>query len=422
MDRKSFNSIREVRQPASPAKKDQRAAAAAGLPETEPRRGVEGSSWNLRIGFRTAPDYNPASTVLRLRPDIQKNGPETRLVKPMSSKPIVLMLSTMAESGMRLLNEAAETRMVQATDLEAIEKAIPDADGLIIRTAGKIDGRTLDWAKRLKVVGRHGVGFDHIDVPAATERGVQVVYTPGANTQSVCEHVFAMMIGLSKHFPKLMSALAAGDYHARTSMRGREIAGKTLGIVGFGRIGRRVGQTAHLGFGMKVLYHDIVPAPEEVELRAGAQRVGFEELLQASDYVSLHLPLDASTRKMINRQALAKVQRGCVLINTCRGPVVDEDAVADALDSGLLWGYGADVYDQEPPPPNHPLIGRPDVMLTPHSAAQTEEGLRNMATMVAQDILAVIAGQVPQNPVNDPIEVERARQARGLEPLYQTML
>lgn len=340
----------------------------------------------------------------------------------MSSKPIVLMLSNMAEPGMRLLSEAAETRMVKATDLEAIEKAIVDADGLIIRTAGKIDGPTLDWGKRLKVVGRHGVGFDHIDIVAATERGVQVVYTPGANTQSVCEHVFAMMIGLSKHFPRMMGALVAGNYDARTSMRGREIAGKTLGIVGFGRIGRRVGQTAHAGFGMKVLYHDIVPAPEEIELRAGAKRVGFEELLGSSDYISLHLPLDDVTRRMMNRQALSKIQRGCILINTCRGPVVDEAAVADALDSGLLWGYGADVYDQEPPPPDHPLIGRPDVMLTPHSAAQTEEGLRNMATMVAHDVLAVVSGRVPQNPVNDPIEVERARAARGLEPLYQSML
>lgn len=323
---------------------------------------------------------------------------------------------------MRLLNEAVEVRMADPTDLKALEAAIPEADGLIIRTAGKIDAAALDWGKRLKVVGRHGVGFDHIDIPAATERGVQVVYTPGANTQSVCEHVFAMMIGLSKHFPKMISELAAGNYHARTSMRGREIAGKTLGIVGFGRIGRRVGETAHLGFGMRVLYHDIVAAPEEVELRAGAQRVEFEELLQASDYVTLHLPLDESTRKMINRRALAKFQNGCVLINTCRGPVVDENAVADALDSGLLWGYGADVYDQEPPPPDHPLIGRPDVMLTPHSAAQTAEGLRNMATMVAQDVLAVLSGQLPRNPVNDPIEVERARWGRGLKSLYKTML
>ena len=134
-------------------------------------------------------------------------------------------------------------------------------------------------------------------------------------------------------------------------MRGREIAGKTLGIVGFGRIGRRLGEIAHQGFGMKVVYHDIVAAPETVELRASARRVAFDELLETADYISMHVPLDQSTRKMMNRKALARVQHGCILINTSRGPVVEEEAVADALDSGLLWGYGGDVFDVEPPPP-----------------------------------------------------------------------
>jgi phosphoglycerate dehydrogenase-like enzyme len=340
----------------------------------------------------------------------------------MAERPIVHMLTGMDQSGMRLLEEAAEIRTTSPTDLEALEKAIRDADGLILRTAGKIDGQVLDWGKRLRVVGRHGVGFDHIDVPAATERGVQVVYTPGANTQSVCEHVFAMMIGLSKHFPKMMHELVAGNYHARTSMRGREIAGKTLGIVGFGRIGRRLGEIAHLGFGMKILYHDVIPAPEEVELRAAARRVAFDELLATADYISFHVPLDKTTRRMMDRQALARVKEGCILINTSRGPVVDEEAVADALDSGVLWGYGGDVFDVEPPPPGHPLIGRPDVMLTPHSAAQTEESLKNMASGVARDVLAVLAGHTPENPVNDPIEVERARRELGLAPLFRSML
>ncbi|WP_257787833.1 hydroxyacid dehydrogenase [Paludisphaera borealis] len=332
------------------------------------------------------------------------------------------MLTSMDQSGMRLLNEAAEVRTVSATDLVALEKEIQDVDGLILRTAGKIDGSVLDWAKRLKVVGRHGVGFDHIDIPAATQHGVQVVYTPGANTESVCEHVFAMMIGLSKHFPKMMRELIAGNYHARTSMRGREIAGKTLGIVGFGRIGRKLAEIAHLGFGMKVIYHDVVPAPEDVELRAAARRVEFDELLRTADYISMHVPLDATTRRMMNRQALAQVQTGCILINTSRGPVVDEEAVADALDAGLLWGYGGDVFDVEPPPLDHPLICRPDVMLTPHSAAQTEEGLKNMATGVARDVLAVLSGHTPEFPVNDPLEVERVRKELGLEPLYRSML
>ena len=175
-----------------------------------------------------------------------------------------------------MLREAGEVRMATGSDRgRPSRREVVGAEALIIRTGGVIDAPLLDRGKDLKVVGRHGVGYDQIDVQAATERGIQVVYTPGANTQSVSEHVFAFMIGLSKHFPRMMSELAAGNYQARTSLTGREIAGKTLGIIGFGRIGRRVGEIAHLGFGMKVLYHDIVAAPEEVELRAGASGWAF---------------------------------------------------------------------------------------------------------------------------------------------------
>jgi D-3-phosphoglycerate dehydrogenase / 2-oxoglutarate reductase len=337
----------------------------------------------------------------------------------MPSPPVILLVHKMHASGIRLLHEAGEVRFATGSDPATLQREVVGANALIIRTGGVIDAALLDRGKYLRVVGRHGVGYDQIDVDAATARGIQVVYTPGANTQSVSEHVFALMIGLSKHFPRMMSDLARGNYLARTTLTGREIAGKTLGIVGFGRIGRRVGEIAHLGFGMRVIYHDIVPAPEEIELRAGARRVSFRELLEASDYVTLHVPLDASTRGMIDRSSLAMMRTHSILINTSRGPVVDEAAVASALDAGRLWGYGADVFAQEPPPPNHPLIGRPDVMLTPHSAAQTEEGLRNMATMVAEDVVAVLQGLPPQNPVNDPFQVEHIRQTLGLSRLYR---
>jgi D-3-phosphoglycerate dehydrogenase len=337
----------------------------------------------------------------------------------MPSPPVILLVHKMHESGIRLLREAGEVRFAAGSDPATLGREVVGAAALIIRTGGDIDASLLDHGKDLKVVGRHGVGYDQIDVDAATARGVQVVYTPGANTQSVSEHVFALMIGLSKHFPPMMAELARGNYHARVSLTGRELAGKTLGIIGFGRIGRRVGEIAHLGFGMKVIYHDIVPAPEEVELRAGARRVGFRELLEASDYVTLHVPLDPSTRGMIDRSSLALMKPNAILINTSRGPVVDEAAVAEALDARRLWGYGGDVFAQEPPPPDHPLIGRPDVMLTPHSAAQTEEGLRNMATMVAEDVVAVLRGLPPQNPVNDPFQVEHVRQTLGLPRLYR---
>src|SRR5262249_34859041 len=159
-------------------------------------------------------------------------------------------LTGMHESGLRLLREAGELRMASALDPATLQREVAGADALIIRTGGVIDAALLDRGRDLKVVGRHGVGYDQIDIEAATARGVQVVYPTGANTQSVAEHTIALMIGISRHFTRMIGELAAGNYHARTSMTGREIAGKTLGIVGFGRIGRRVGEIAHLGFGM----------------------------------------------------------------------------------------------------------------------------------------------------------------------------
>jgi len=337
----------------------------------------------------------------------------------MAERPIILSLTTMQESGMGRLRRAGELRMASSLEPAVLYREIAEADAQVIRTAGTIDAALMDHAPRLRVIGRHGVGYDQVDVPAATERGILVVYTPGANTQGVAEHVFAMMIGVSKQFPGQMRALAEGRYDDRTRLVGRDIAGKTLGIVGFGRIGKRVGAIAHAGFGMRVLYSDVIDMPEEAVARAGARRVGFDELLAESDFVTLHVPLDGTTRRMIDRAALARMKPGAVLINTCRGPVCDEDAVAEALDAGRLFGYAADVYTIEPPQAGHPLIGRADrnVMLTPHSAAQSIESLRKMAEEVADDVVGVLEGRAPINPVNDPAAVAAAREQLGKPPL-----
>ena len=337
----------------------------------------------------------------------------------MPDRPIILSLTTMREEGMERLRRGGELRMASSLDPRILHREIAEADALVIRTAGTIDAPLMDAGPRLRVIGRHGVGYDQVDVPAATARGIQVVYTPGANTQGVAEHVFAMMIGVSKKFPGQMRALVEGRYNDRTKLVGRDIAGKTLGIVGFGRIGKRVGAIAKLGFGMKVLYADVIEMPPEPVALAGATRVSFEELLAASDFVTMHVPLDASTRRMIDREALAKMKPGAILINTCRGPVCDEPAVLEALESGHLAGYGADVYTIEPPPADHPLIGRPDLnlMLTPHSAAQSVESLTKMAEEVAEDVVGVLEGRPPINPVNDPAEVAAVRERLGKPPL-----
>jgi D-3-phosphoglycerate dehydrogenase / 2-oxoglutarate reductase len=337
----------------------------------------------------------------------------------MLERPIILSLTTMREEGMSKLREASDLRMASSLEPAVLHQEIVDADALVIRTAGVIDAALMDCGQKLRVIGRHGVGYDQVDIPAATERGIQVVYTPGANTQGVAEHVFAMMIGVSKCFPGQMKTLAEGRYNDRTKLAGRDIAGKTLGIVGFGRIGKRVGAIANAGFGMKVIYSDVIEIPKDAEEKAGARRVGFDELLATADFITLHVPLDASTRQMINREALAKMKPGAILLNTCRGPVTDEDAVLEALESKRLFGYAADVYTVEPPPPDHPLIGRTDLnlILTPHSAAQSVESLTKMAEEVADDVIGVLQGRPPINPVNDPDEVADVRARLGKPPL-----
>ncbi len=327
--------------------------------------------------------------------------------------PLVLATTRMAEAGMGLLREACTLRMASATDPETLHREIVEADALVVRTAGRYDTALMDAAPRLKVIGRHGVGFDHIDVEEATRRGIVVVSTPGANTESVCQHALGLMIGLSKHWPRTMEALKQGDFHSRTRHVGRNLTGRTLGIVGFGRIGSRVAEVCHQAFAMPVLYHDIREIPQQQRRPSAAEPVSFDVLLQRSEYVSLHVPLDDSTRNLIDRRTLAAMRTDAILINTCRGPVVDESAVAEALEAGRLLGYGADVYAVEPPPTDHPLIGRPDCFLTPHSAAQTLESLRNMATWVAQDVLRVLRGETPFNPVNDLEAVARARAERS---------
>ncbi|RUL81743.1 hydroxyacid dehydrogenase [Tautonia sociabilis] len=331
----------------------------------------------------------------------------------MPDRPRIFMMTHMHEDGMRLLHQAGEVVMASSLERETLLREVAGADAIVTRTYGTIDATLLDAAgPGLKVVGRHGVGVDHVDVPAATERGILVVSTPGANKEAVAEHVFAFMIGLSKHFPLQMKALAEGRFMDRTQQMGRDIKGKTIGIIGFGNVGRVVGKIAHAAFGMRVLYNDIVPIPAEAEVAAHATRVDFETALREADYVTLHVPLDASTRGMIDRRALSLMKPDAILINTCRGPVVDEQAVAEALDAGRLWGYGADVFAQEPPPADHPLIGRLDVMLTPHSAAQTVESLVNMATWVAEDVARVLRGEPPLRPYNDPAAVAAHRERR----------
>ncbi len=273
---------------------------------------------------------------------------------------------------------------------ERIVAAARDCDALVIRANGRVTRRILRECPELLVVGRHGVGVEHIDVDAAAELGVWVVNTPRANVGAVAEHALGMMLALAKRFPEADRACRSGDFSARYRLKGVELKGRTLGLVGWGRIGRRLGELAG-AIGMKVIHSD--PASPESVPR--------DDLLRRSDVVALHVPLTPSTRRLIDGGRLSLLKPGAILLNTSRGGVLDEGALIDALRNGRLAGAGLDVFEKEPLPDDSELARLPNVILTPHVAAHTREALRKMS-LVAKDVLRVLRGEEPANAVVRP--------------------
>ncbi len=316
------------------------------------------------------------------------------------SKPVVLLYEPIHEKALALLKEKAEVRMAASLDPGWLLSAVGDVDGIIIRANGKVTRELMAAAPRLKVVARHGVGVEAIDRQAAAERGIAVVNTPFANDESVAEQCMGMIVALAKRMMEGDRAIRAGDWDSRYRLIGIEVQGKTLGLVGFGKIGQRLAHMAHDGFNMPIVYHDVVAYPEPEE-RLGARRVPLPELLAYSDFVSMHTPLLPETKGMINEAALRSMKRSAYLINSARGPVVDQAALERALREGWIAGAGLDVYDPEPLPKDSPLLSMDNVVLSPHMAAHTDEALLRMA-MVVTDVLAVIEGRPPDYPVSAP--------------------
>jgi len=316
------------------------------------------------------------------------------------SKPVVLLYEPIHQKALEVLKAGAEVRMAASLEEDALLGQVADVDGIIIRANGRISRRLMQAAPRLKVVARHGVGVEAIDRQAAAERGITVVNTPAANDESVAEQCVAFMIVLAKRILESDRALRAGDWQARYRLIGAEVQGKTLGLVGFGKIGQRVAAICRNGLGMPILYHDVV-AYAQAERALGARRVPLDELLQESDFVSLHLPLLPATEALIGEAALRRMKPSAFLINTARGPVVDQAALVRALREKWIAGAGLDVYDPEPLPPDSPLLQMDNVVLSPHMASHTDEALLRMA-MVVTDVLAVIEGRAPESPVPPP--------------------
>ncbi len=296
------------------------------------------------------------------------------------------------------------------SDLAAL---LSTADALMVRLF-PVTAEVLAGAPRLRVIGRHGVGYDTVDITAASARGIPVVYTPNANSDAVAEHCVMLMLAVARRLLDVEEAVRQRNWERGrdwTRQRaGMELRGQTLGIVGLGEVGRRVAHLCGTGFGMTVLACDPFVAPERWPPHVG-RRDGLEALLAESDIVTLHAPLSPDTHHLINAQRLARMKPGSILINTARGGLVDEVALEAALASGRLGGVGLDVLEREPPPVDHPLLrsDRRLVMLTPHIAGVSDRSLQRMAQLVCDGVLAVLRGERPANVVNPEVWSVRPR-------------
>ncbi len=320
--------------------------------------------------------------------------------------PNILVLERIHQRGLSLLEARGKVTIPAALDEASLLPLVRDADAIVTRALARITRRLMEAAPQLKVVGRHGIGVDNIDVEAATDLGVWVVNTPDAPTEPVAEHFLMVALMLSKNFAFTKRVLETGDWKSRMDKPGRELRGRTVGIVGFGRIGRRIAEICCLGFGCQILYSDTIDGGERAAALA-ARRVPFEQLLAESDIVSLNVPLIPETRHMMGAKQIAMMKKSAFLINLCRGPVWDEAAVADALKNSVIAGAAADVFETEPAPPNHPLLQLENFVATPHSSSSTQEALERMS-LVAEDIVAVLDGEEPRWAVNQVGQVRIA--------------
>jgi len=310
--------------------------------------------------------------------------------------PSVLVTEFMDADGLAALRTNAQViyRPELGTDRSQLLRAVVGIDALVVRNRTQVDGSLLAQADHLAVIGRLGAGLDNIDLGAARERGIPVVFARGANAQAVCEYVFAALFHLVRHLAEVSDAVHAGRW-PREEFIGHELGGRTLGLLGFGEVGRRVAR-AGLALGMHTIAYDPLVTPDDVR-RAGLDvpLLPLGEVLSRTDVLSLHLPLLPETTHLIDARAISGMRRGAIIVNTSRGGVVDERALADALARGHLAGAVLDVREQEPPVQPDPLAPFSQVVLTPHLAGLTAEAQERVGASVAHDVLAVLHGGRP---------------------------
>jgi D-3-phosphoglycerate dehydrogenase len=312
----------------------------------------------------------------------------------------VLVSDPLSEDGIAILRNDPDFEVVVKTDLDAdgLRNELATAVGLLVRSQTKVTAEVLAAAPHLKVIGRAGVGVDNIDVEEATRRGIVVVNSPEGNTIAAAEHSIALLLALSRNIPQANASMKAGEWK-RSKFTGVEVNQKTLGVIGLGKIGLEVVRRAR-GLGMQVIGHDPFVTAERAE-RMGIRLVELPELFQTADYITVHAPLNANTRGLIGKQYLDMVKPGVRIINCARGGIVDEAALAEAVQSGKVAGAALDVFDSEPPK-DSAVIGLDKVIATPHLGASTAEAQIKVAVDVAEQIVEVLHGRSARSAVNLP--------------------
>lgn len=307
----------------------------------------------------------------------------------------VLVTESVHPSGTDLIAAAGHQIIYANRNMAAIQREIVDADAVLVRIID-LPRSLLETAKRLKMISKHGVGLDNIDLDYCRESGITVTITPNANSLSIAEHAFALMMTLAKNIVPVSAAYKAIGFAAKNSKEGMELTGKTVGIIGLGRIGRLFAMMCHQGFGMNILAYDpyIHNTPEGVTLVSD-----IETILRKADVLSLHTALTEETRFLINAQRLACMKSTAILINCARGPIVEEKALIEALRAGQLAGAGLDVTDPEPMEPDNPLFKMENVIVTPHYAPTTIEAAIRVSKMAGENINAYFGGQEPEGRV-----------------------
>jgi D-3-phosphoglycerate dehydrogenase len=312
------------------------------------------------------------------------------------SLPVVLIADKLAESTVAALGDQVEVRWVDGPDREKLLAAVPEADALLVRSATTVDAEVLAAAPKLKIVARAGVGLDNVDVDAATARGVLVVNAPTSNIHSAAEHALALMLAAAREIPAADASLR-GRAWKRSSFSGTEIYGKTVGVVGLGRIGQLVAQRL-AAFGTHVVAYDpYVSVARAAQL--GIELLTLDELLGRADFISVHLPKTPETAGLIGKEALAKTKPGVIIVNAARGGLVDEEALAEAVRSGHVRAAGIDVFATEPTT-DSPLFDLPQVVVTPHLGASTGEAQDRAGTDVAESVKLALAGDFVPDAVN----------------------